>query len=802
MSFSASPARVFNVIFSDLVTNHTINLPTGSNAPNNIIINILYTLSTNYSGTSPLTLQLLNPTTNNALLNINVLNNSTFLATVVPMLKVMLSSSTIISNLPILPNDVISYFFSPTATIGGFTGSQIISSADIYNNLVVNYTGRGTGFTGSGFTGPGFTGPSLTNPLMTRGNIQADLPDLLFPYLDGAKFTGFTGIGPNDLDNKIVTTTNLPTDLIPYLAQSQYPLSTQPGGNKLVTSFGNANLVSNFFGSLASNPGFITAVASEIIENDNITSINIGNNSTISLVDNFNLSSNDVNLFQTIDDYLGYTGGTASAGTTGPINFISLTLTPSAAISFITDPFYSESVPSLVVQGNLLNSVIAPPTSTLNKYALVKGLLPMNSYSPGATGINGNALPLFEFIDPNASIFATGATGPNAYISGVTGVQLMNNTGIISFKMQSPKISFPCTAYGLVDNTYNSSAYTIPSATYSPSIINAMLPLYTELAVAAGLVFENEVAELKNEFDQLTNGLGILGSLANYLQAYSENIYVVGLYTSAISINGNGAPIGYSYYNGYGYTGTTGDAPSVWSKSLYTPPPQTLNLTGFALPPKDGTTSNNVQTTDFVGTNTCTTIPNQVIYPINNTIIIPFSYKGFGSIGNAPGSCNHPPYVLSINLNNIYYQSGTMPTGYSNGYIIQQGTTIKICNESNYIVQLTSRNITYSGSYPSTASLPSTILPVPISPFTSFNPITPTPDANPPNENSGYRGVTGPNGWPDVTGYTNPVSNPTINSINLRETTSDVIYIKAGDSIRLVFAQNANGAAGGTWGYL
>lgn len=795
MSYSASPSKVFTANFSDSNTSQQIPV-NGPTSINNIIVNVLYTLSANYSG-APLTLQLTNITANNALLNINVLNNSTFKTTVVPTLTVLLSNSTAISKQPILPNDVISYFFAPTSG-GGYSGNSVISSSDIYNNLVVNYTGRGTGFTGAGFTGPGFTGPSLTNPLMTRGNIQSDLPGLLFPYLDGASIMGFTGIGPNPLDNKIVTTTNLPTDLTPYLAQSQYPLSTQPGGNKLVTSFGNANLVSNFFGSLASNPGFVSAVASEIIENDNITSINIGNNSTISLVDNFNLSSNDVYLFQSIDDYLGYTGGTASAGTTGPINFASLTLTPSAAIAFIADPFYTESVPSLIVQGNLLNSIIAPPTSTLNKYALVKGLLPMNSYSPGATGTD--ALPIFEFIDPNATIFATGATGSSSFAE-VTGIQLLNNTGIISFKAQSPKISFPCTAYGLIDNTYSASAYTIPSATYPPSIINAMLPIYTELAVAANLVFKNEVDELKNEIDQLTNDLGILGSLANYLKAYSENIYVTGSYTSAITINGNGSPIGYSYYNGYGYTGTTGDAPSVWSGSLYTPPPVTLNLNGFTLPPKDGTTSNNVQTTDFVGTNTCTTIPNQVIYPINNTIIIPFSYKGFGSIGNAPGSCNHPPYVLSINLNNIYYTSGTTPTGYSNGYIIQQGTTLKICNESNYIVQFTSRNITYSGNYPATASLPNAILPVPISPFNSFdyNTITPLPDANPPNSASSYRGISD---WPFAANYTSPSANPTINSINLRETTSDVIYIKAGDSIRLVFSQNANGVVGGTWGYL
>jgi hypothetical protein len=633
---------------------------------------------------------------------------------------------------------------------------------------------------------------------MTRGNIENNLPDLLLPYLDGSTNTGFTGVGPNSADNKIVTTLNLANDLLPYLYKPQLPLSTLPGGNKLVTSYGNANLVSDFFGSLASNPGFISAVASEIVENDNITSINIGNNSTISLVDNFNISADDINIFQTIDDYLGYTGGTSSTGTTGPINFLNLTLTPSAAISFISDPFYSNSDPSLLVQGNLLNSLIAPPTSTLNKYALVKGLLPMNSYTPGATG----AFPVFEFIDPNATIVTNG-TGSTGGTTGATGINLFNNTGIIAFKSQAPKIAFPCTAYGLVNNTPNTSAYTIPAATYPPSIINAMLPLYTELAVASGLVFENEVAELKNEIDQLTDGLGILQTLANYLQAYSENIYIVGSYTSVITINGNSAPIGYSYYNGYGYTGAFGIPPSAWSENFYTPPPIALNLNGFALPPSDGTTPTNVQTSYFVGTNSSAGIPNQVIYPINNTIIIPFSYKGFGAISTAQGGCNHPQYVLSINLNNIYYSSGNLPDGYSNGYIIQQGTTIKICNESNYIVQLTSRNLTYSGAYPTTLSIPSTILPVPSSPFTTYNPISPLPDANPPNASapSGYKGVTGPNGWPTNINYTNPIGNITINSINLRDTTSDVIYIKAGDSIRLVFSQNINGP-GGTWGYL
>jgi hypothetical protein len=793
MSFSTSITKVFNIIFSDIVTSHEIQL-SSSSTPNNIIINILYNLTANYTGTSPLAINLKNVSLNNALLNINVLNNSKFALTV-PTLNVQLNASTIISNLPILPHDVISQFFSGNGL--GFTGSSVISSIDVFNNLVVNYTGRGTGFTGQGF-GTGFTGPSLTNPLMTRGNIQSDLPDLLLPYLDGVDTIGFTGVGPNPSDNKIVTTLNLANDLVPYLAQPQFPLSSLPGGNKLVTSYGNSNLISNFFGSLASNPGFITAVASEIIENDNITSISIINNSTISLVDNLNLSANDIYLFKNIEDYLGYTGGTAYTGTSGPINFTNLTLTLSAAIAFLADPFYSELEPSLLVQGNLLNSVIVPPTSTLSRYALVKGLLPLNSYNPGATGATG-AFPVFEFIDPNAIIMVeTGYTG----FTGATGIYLPDSTGIISFREQSPKIAFPCTAYGLIDNSPSPYAYTIPAATYPPAIINAMLPLYTELAVAAGLAFENEVAELKNEIDQLTNDLGVLGALANYLQAYSENIYVVGLYTSTISINGNGAPIGYSYYNGYGYTGTTGNAPSIWNGSYYTPPPLTLNLNSFSLPPADGTESTNVQTTDFSGTNTCTTIPNQVIYPINNTIIIPFSYKGFGSIGNAPNTCNHPPYVLSINLNNLYYSSGAAPTGYSNGYVIQQGTTIKVCNESNYIVQLTSRNLTYAGSYPTTSSVPSTIIPVPASPFTSFLPITPLPDANPPNSASGYQGVTGPSGWPLTNGYTNPTSAITINSINLRDTTSDVIYIKAGDSIRLVFSQNTNGSNGGTWGYL
>lgn len=779
-SFSASAPKVFNVAFSNGTLTQLISL---SSSLNNIIVNISYNLTNG----SNVILNINNVPLNSALFNFNILDNSTYTSTAPPNLSVVLNNtSTIISNIPILPDDVISYFLTPNGS-GGFTGSSVTSSKDIYNNLTVNYT-------------TGATGPSLSNPLMTKGQIQANLPDLLFSYLDSSTSTGFTGIGPESTDNKIVTTLNLANDLAPYLVQSQLPLSKNPGGNKLVTSYGNAALVSNFFGSLSSNPGFVTAVASEIINNNNITSINIGNNSTISLVDTFNITPESATLFQTIDDYLGYTGSTAHAGTSGPVNFLNLTLTPSAAVSFISDPFYSNSSPSLLVQGNLLNSSISPPTSTLNQYALVRGLLPMNSYISGATAALVGAtgpMPVFEFVDASAIIIGTGA-------NGATSINLLNNTGILSFN-KTNNLSFPCTAYGIINNVpANSSSYTIPASTYSPSIINAMLPLYTELAVASGLVFSNEVDQLKNEIDQLTGDLGALGAITNYLQSYSENIYVVGLYTSVITINGNSAPIGYSYYNGYGYTGTIGNAPSAWSGSLYTPPPLILNLTGFALPPPDTQdTTTNVNTSDFTGNNSCDGIPNQTIYPIMNTIIIPFSYKGFGAIGTAPGGCNHPPYVLSINLNNIYY-TGTPPTGYSNGYIIQQGTTIKICNESNYIVQLTSRNITYNGAYPTTTSTPSNILPVPVSPFTSFRQITPTPDANPPNRNSGYRGVTGPNaGWPFTSNYTNPLvsSSITTNGINLRDTTSDVIYIKAGDSIRLAFSQNSNGI-GGTWGYL
>lgn len=771
-SYTVNNPKVYTLpTFTD-DSNKTV--PLSIQQSNNAIINIIYNFLT--TSAPSLTLNLTGPSANSTLFNFNILDNSNTKLTP-PTLNVTYNASNIINNQTILPSDVISYSIGPNGT-----GSSVIGSKDVYNNLVQNY---------------GASGPSLTNVLMTKNQVQTNMPDILYPYLDTP--TGNT-IGPLPLDNKIVTTSNLASDLSPYLVNG-FPLSNI---NKLVTSYGNANLVSNFFGTLASNPGFVTAVASEVIENNNLTSINIGNNSTISLIESIDLTKNDINIFQTVADYLGYTGGhIVTPGTSGPVNFDNLTLSTSAVVSFIADPFYSGTDPSLLVQGNLLNCAIAPPTSTLNRYGLVKGLVPMNSYIPdisaGATG----PFPVFQFFDPNANVIGTTQTTPGA--TGPYEIYLQNNVGLIAFKSQINKnIKFPCTSYGLINDTpvTNLSSNTIPSDTAPPSIINAMLPLYTELAVAAGLVFESEFAQLESEVNSLNNGIGKLQSVLNYLQAYSENIHIVGQYTSVISINGNAIPIGYSYYNGL-----TSTAPASWSASYYTPSPVTFNSNGV-VPASSATEA------DFQGSNSSSGIAGTVIYPIINTIVIPFSYKGFGYITSSTSgnSCAHPQFGLSINLNNIYYADENNiipPLPYSNGLQMQSGTQIKIYNESNSIVQLTSRNIFYSGEPPTPVRpnpiggvpqppvIPTTpnILPVPAFPFTLFNPIAPPPDSSNPK----------PISWPTTQSYQNPVSPPlgssTVNSINLRDTTSDIIYIKPTDSITLVFSQNASGV-GGSWGYL
>jgi uncharacterized protein YcfL len=171
---------------------------------------------------------------------------------------------------------------------------------------------------------------------------------------------------------------------------------------------------------------------------------------------------------------------------------------------------------------------------------------------------------------------------------------------------------------------------------------------------------------------------------------------------------------------------------------------------------------------------------------------------------------------LSINLNNLITNINWDPTSadsqdttkYANGAIIQNGTQIQIYNESNSIVQLTSRNFYYTESGIDYRDQLSQTDPVPAFPYNRYeiplNPLAKNVSAIPP---SPYE--TPPPGWPDQLGHTYTAPdlntsrhpNPTINPINLRDTTSDVIYIKQNDSIKLIYTINKDQTSG-SWGYI
>jgi hypothetical protein len=216
------------------------------------------------------------------------------------------------------------------------------------------------------------------------------------------------------------------------------------------------------------------------------------------------------------------------------------------------------------------------------------------------------------------------------------------------------------------------------------------LPLYTELATAAGLVYQNQFDKLKDLLAALEANIGNLNILTNYLQAHSENIYVVGQYTSTITINGNATPIGTSYYNP-NYTGGVTTPPSWWVSSYYSP--AAFTWTGYPmnnstpLIPGDYQSITGVNSSDnltFVDENGNRT--QATIYPMINTIIVPANYVGYGGISpSSSGRCTpFPQYTLSININNLLTNIPPSPTPspsptidtteFSNGASIKSGT--------------------------------------------------------------------------------------------------------------------------------
>jgi hypothetical protein len=224
------------------------------------------------------------------------------------------------------------------------------------------------------------------------------------------------------------------------------------------------------------------------------------------------------------------------------------------------------------------------------------------------------------------------------------------------------------------------------------------------------------------------------------------------LYTVNGLINGfYGATGGISslYYNGSNgatgpFWGVTGDMSLIGNTDQITTPINWIRTPNF--PTLPSTTSVN----NFRGSNSVTELNNtllvyseQLKYCSKNIIIIPDDYVGYGLINGAnTGACSQPDYILTIHLNTYgIYDSATSGNDCCsttqatlNGSMISPGTEINIINNSpNTIVKVISYNLA-----------------------------------------------------------TNP---PTPLIINLGNTTMDSLYIKATDSMHLIFG-------GSTWGIL
>lgn len=423
----------------------------------------------------------------------------------------------------------------------------------------------------------------------------------------------------------------------------------------------------------------------------------------------------------------------------------------------------------LIVHGYLINGIVTPSVinngidnikpSDINAFATVNGLI----------------------IPPDNSLFYYKTTdGDNS------GYFYVKTSNTVKYETPGPSEGLFC----FQGQGYGTIVTTIAPASYH-TIINDMIDYFIKMAIQFGFIFRSEIEAYKNNtFGQqyLT-----LQNLIDYIELSTRNTYLCGIYTTNIYIVGNSIPIGTSYYpnnveyqgsdgiipssgqyapnpdingliNGfYGATGgisslyyngsngatgpfwgVTGDASLIGNTDQITTPINWKSILNF--PTLPSTTSVN----NFRGSNSITELNNtllvyseQLKYCSKNIIIIPEDYVGYGLINGAnTGACSQPDYILTIHLNTygIYDSTTSGNDGCTttqatlNGSIISPGTEVNIINNSpTAIVKVISYNLA-----------------------------------------------------------TNP---PTPLIINLGNTTMDSLYIKATDSMHLIFG-------GSTWGIL
>jgi len=382
---------------------------------------------------------------------------------------------------------------------------------------------------------------------------------------------------------------------------------------------------------------------------------------------------------------------------------------------------------NLVVQGNLVNGVIISPLIhiTPEAYATVNGhiLLPNKSLYAYQTKING-----------------VNTTG---YFYVITGNTVNNDSDALSGASQTGLICFEGQGNGTILINQTPKIYN--------SIINNMLLYFKRLSNAFGFGLSSEIASILNT--KLATVEQNIYNVIQNIEYTARNVYLVGIYTTNIYINGNSLPVGTSYYpNGVTYQGPTGSIPpppastapnpdvnvyngiSYLAVNVPTPPPAIgtpgqywgVNIKNCStgqltlqqpnnwgpisnVPLPSGLTTTSSPVGDFRGVNSFNALNNlfegdtasyKIEYSCKNVIIIPSNYVGYGIIDSS--TTQEPPYILSIILN-----TSTPVTPVSNcdcnqsqatlnGDSIAVGTEVMLVNNSTMNIRIASFNTTTS----------------------------------------------------------------------------------------------------------
>jgi hypothetical protein len=402
---------------------------------------------------------------------------------------------------------------------------------------------------------------------------------------------------------------------------------------------------------------------------------------------------------------------------------------------------------NLVIQGSLVNGIIISPlinVTTPEAYATVNGhiLIPNKSLYAYQTKINGVAT--------------------NGYFYVITGNTIENDSdasNVLSGASQTGLICFEGQGNGTLLQNQTPIVYN--------SIINNMLLYFKRISNNFGFGLSSEIASILNT--KLATVEKNINNVIQNIEYTARNVYLCGMYTTNIYINGNSLPVGTSYYpNGVTYQGPTGsipESPAPPDPPLTTAPNPDVNTnTGIfylainipsPAPPigtpgqywgvniEDCSTGaliqqkpNNWSTTtnlpsgltttsspigNFRGVNSFNALNNlfegnseayQIQYSCKNVIIIPSNYIGYGIIDTP----QEPSYILSIILNtqtpsapvNECSCAQSQPT--LNGESITVGTEIMIVNNSAMNIRIVSFNTTSSPPMPIQINLKDTTM--------------------------------------------------------------------------------------------